>query len=90
MCVIPNHIHISGSPQTEYPMRDAEQLRRTAADWYQLSTKADRDTHFERHGIRYCAFSRLPYFDPVRMIIIDPMHNLLLGTRVCALGVTPG
>ena len=23
---------------------------------------------------------RLPYFDPVHMLVLDPMHNLFLGT----------
>lgn len=32
------------------------------------------------HGIRYSVLTELPYFNPARMTIIDPMHNLLLGT----------
>ena len=32
------------------------------------------------HGCRYSALLELPYFDPVRMLLIDPMHNLFLGT----------
>ena len=28
----------------------------------------------------YTAFLRLPYFDPIRFHVVDPMHNLLLGT----------
>lgn len=31
-------------------------------------------------GIRYSVLSDLCYFDMPRMCIIDPMHNLLLGT----------
>ena len=31
-------------------------------------------------GCRYSVLLDLPYFDPVRMLIIDPMHNLYLGT----------
>jgi len=29
-------------------------------------------------GIQYML--ELPYFDPIQMCIVDPMHNLLLGT----------
>ena len=32
------------------------------------------------YGCRYSVLLDLPYFDPVRMTIIDPMHNLFLGT----------
>lgn len=31
-------------------------------------------------GCRYSVLLKLPYFDPIRMSIIDPMHNLYLGT----------
>lgn len=31
-------------------------------------------------GARYSALFQLPYYDAVRFVIIDPMHNLLLGT----------
>ena len=31
-------------------------------------------------GCRYSVLLILPYFDPVQMLLIDPMHNLFLGT----------
>ena len=31
-------------------------------------------------GCRYSVLLLLPYFDPVRMLQLDPMHNLYLGT----------
>ena len=31
-------------------------------------------------GCRYSCLLELPYFDPPRMLTIDPMHNLFLGT----------
>ena len=31
-------------------------------------------------GIRYSVLVELPYFDAARMCVLDPMHNLLLGT----------
>lgn len=33
-----------------------------------------------KFGCRYSVSLELPYFDPIRMAIIDPMHNLFLGT----------
>ena len=32
------------------------------------------------HGCRYSVLIELPYYDIVRMCVIDPMHNILLGT----------
>ena len=31
-------------------------------------------------GIRYSILIKLPYFDPIRFTVIDPIHNLFLGT----------
>ena len=31
-------------------------------------------------GCRYSSLLQLPYFDPIKMLTIDPMHNLFLGT----------
>ena len=33
-----------------------------------------------KYGTRYTELMRLPYFDCVRSTIIDPMHNLFMGT----------
>ena len=44
------------------------------------STKTERQRKESMFGCRYSSLLQLPYFDPVRMLIIDPMHNLYLGT----------
>ena len=32
------------------------------------------------YGVRYSVLIELPYYDAIRFCVIDPMHNLLLGT----------
>ena len=44
------------------------------------STKAALNAIERETGVRYTILLELPYFDPARMCIIDPMHNLFLGT----------
>ena len=44
------------------------------------NTQAARKEIEREHGVRYSALLKLPYFDAVRMCVVDPMHNLLLGT----------
>ena len=44
------------------------------------SSKGERDCLEREFGTRYSCLIRLPYFDPIRMTPIDPMHNLFLGT----------
>ncbi len=47
-------------------------------------TKGDRDAFCRNHGVRNSELLRLPYFNPIQMTIIDPMHNILLG-KYCIL-----
>lgn len=46
---------------------------------YRELPEEEQEDFFHDHGQRWFAFARLPYFDPSRMFVIDPMHNLLLG-----------
>ena len=39
-----------------------------------------RDCKESELGCRYSSLLQLPYFDPVGMLIIDPMHNMYMGT----------
>ncbi|KAJ3528879.1 hypothetical protein NM688_g7934 [Phlebia brevispora] len=56
-----------------------EQHRQLADRWRQAESKAEQDRLLKQNGIRWSELLRLPYWDPTRFIIIDPMHNLLLG-----------
>ena len=33
-----------------------------------------------KYGVRYSILLALPYFDPVKLTVVDPMHNLFIGT----------
>ena len=44
-----------------------------------LGTKALKEKHATQHSNRWSELSRLPYFDLCWMIVIDLMHNLILG-----------
>ena len=45
------------------------------------ATMKDARKHLEREsGVRYSVLTKLPYFDGTWLHIVDPMHNLLLGT----------
>ena len=52
------------------------------AETLSIQTKVEQDC-----GCRYSVLLELPYFDPIVMCIIDPMHNLLLGTAKHILSV---
>ena len=73
---------ISFSYIVGFPLRDEAEHRRLADEYDRLNTKAERDDFCSRHGVRYSELLRLPYFNPIRMSVIDPMHSILLGGRV--------
>ncbi|CAB5390559.1 unnamed protein product [Rhizophagus irregularis] len=52
--------------------------RQYAHKWLQCNSKSSRDTHFKEHGIRWSELLRLPYMDPIRFAVVDPMHCLFL------------
>lgn len=53
--------------------------RAAAEEWKSAETKSERDKIFKRHGVRWSELLRLPYWDPVRFVVVDGMHNLFLG-----------
>ena len=50
-------------------------------------TKNEQTEVERRSGIRYSCLLELPYFNAPRMCIVDPMHNLLLGTSKMMVGL---
>lgn len=64
---------------TGFRARTDAEHRRLGEQYANLKTPKARDDFVKKHATRWTELSRLPYFDTVRMIIVDPMHNLLLG-----------
>lgn len=59
--------------------RTKEENRYLAEEWYH-GDSSKRMFIESTSGTRWTALHRLPYFDPVRFTVVDPMHNLYLGT----------
>jgi hypothetical protein len=59
--------------------RDKDKLRAYAEQWRDAATSAEREALFKAHGVRYSELWHLPYWDPSRQLVIDPMHCLLEG-----------
>ena len=62
------------------PLRTEEEHRQQAYRAMKENTQAARDRIERKYGSRFSSFMKLPYFDCVRFHIVDPMHNLFLGT----------
>ncbi|KAG2200645.1 hypothetical protein INT47_005801 [Mucor saturninus] len=65
---------------SKWPERSKASNLRAALRWRNATTEKEREDLVKANGTRYSELHRLGYFDVVRQSIIDPMHNLLLGT----------
>ena len=70
----------SGYDRSEWQMRNFIEHREHANKYLSARTVTERKTCLGKYGARYSILLDLPYFDVVRYHIIDPMHNLLLGS----------
>src|SRR5881397_2563591 len=59
--------------------RDPEEHRTNAEAWQYCTTRDERDAHVSANLVRWSEMLRLPYFNPIRHLIVDPMHCLFLG-----------
>ena len=66
-----------------FTTRDVEEHKRNAAIWKQQNTEEDRRRHVSETHVRWSEMLRLPYHDPIRHLVVDPMHNLFLGIAKC-------
>ena len=59
--------------------RDPEEHRQNAEDWQKCKTADERKRHVSDTHVRWLEMLRLPYFNPIRHLVVDPMHCLFLG-----------
>lgn len=63
-----------------WPVRDIDTHKKKCYECLRCKTKAEQKKIEREFGIRYTPLIELPYFNPVRQTVVDPMHNLFLGT----------
>jgi hypothetical protein len=75
---LPQETHYGGMELVASPA-DAFLHRQYAQEWLECNSKSSRENHFKEHGVRWSELLRLPYMDPIRFAVVDPMHCLFLG-----------
>lgn len=70
----------SGFDRENWAIRSCEQHRNDVKKIGREVTKTGKQAAESKFGVRYSVLLALPYFDPVRFVAIDAMHNLFLGT----------
>jgi len=75
-----NETDYSGFKRNEWPTQNNSSMS-VGAQCAKAATMQSAQQEIEKGaGIRYSELLRLPYFDIVRCHLVDPMHNLFLGT----------
>jgi hypothetical protein len=59
--------------------RDSTKHRQNAQNWRRCKSNAERERFVRQNGVRWSELLRLPYFDPIQFVVVDPMHCLFLG-----------
>ncbi|KAJ7464924.1 hypothetical protein B0H11DRAFT_1922347 [Mycena galericulata] len=62
-----------------WKLRTGSQCREWAERYRTAHTQQQAQGRFDKTGLRWTEFLRLPYFDLPTMLVIDSMHNLFLG-----------
>ena len=70
----------SGFDRKEWSTRNGTDHRRIAMGLRNFNSLKEQVEQESAQGLRYSALLMLPYFNAPRMLIVDPMHNLFLGT----------
>ena len=70
----------SGYNRDEWQHRTHKEHLQYVSQVMAANTATKRDELEKKYGVRYSELLRLPYFDIVEFHVVDPMHNLLLGT----------
>ena len=69
-----------GFDRDAWEKRTNEKHREEMREIQQCCSKGEKEELERKYGTRYSSLIELPYFSCVRMSVIDPMHNLFLGT----------
>ena len=70
----------SGYNRESWETRTNNQHLHQVSKFKDICTATDQQNLEKKYGVRYSELWRLPYFNIVEYHVIDPMHNLLLGT----------
>ena len=62
-----------------FVQKDLNEHRRNAERWRLCKSKHERKQHVSETHVRWSELLRLPYFNPIRFLVVDLMHNLFLG-----------
>ena len=69
-------VNYSGFDRSFWVLRTRSQHKTSIVEIYKQSNKTNKLNAESRLGYRETILLKLPYFDPSKILVIDPMHNL--------------
>lgn len=76
----PGSRNFAGFDRENWTMRSVESHKEHCKELFTANNKTELHNLESKYGIRFSMLIELPLFDPIRFTVIDPMHNLLLGS----------
>ena len=76
--VFQNKLDHSGYDRDTWDLRSNSDYKIQSEQYLQAATKIAKNNVVTQFGVRYSVLLKLPYFDIIRMHVVDPMHNFLL------------
>ena len=70
----------SGFDRSLWPPRTYDEHMKAIGEIKKCKTQSAIDALETAKGVKHSILIELPYFNPIRFTVIDPMHNLFLGT----------
>ena len=80
LSISPGKLDYSEFDTETWPLRNLDEHRKYCNEILGATSAKEKKSLESKYGIRYSILLALPYFDPLRFTVIDPMHNLYLGT----------
>ena len=77
---VPGSMDYSGFDRSAWRSRNNNDHREKIQRVCQGRTKTEQSALESQFGCRFSSLLKLSYFDAPRMLVVDPMHNLFLGT----------
>ena len=75
-----NGLDFSGFDRENWQPRNSSEHKQSAKRTLQETSPASQQRLCSELGARYSVLQELEYFDCIRYFVVDPMHNLYLGT----------
>ena len=80
LCLVIEGLDFSGFDRENWKPRNSSEHKKAAKRTLEEPSPAAQQRLCSELGARYSVLQELEYFDCIRYFVVDPMHNLYLGT----------